>query len=389
MNKKVSKFIILTSDNINGQTGAAKFCRYIVGASEYWASNNISTCEYSNSGSFTNAEVYAKSKTHLLKQYIKRSLNKSSIGKRISFYRYKVNFLGKHPVDAIPEEILPNSCVLINDIFAAINFYKKYQSKYNTIFMMHNGGDLLSMMTNEMADANIAAYLTKAEKIVFDNATKIVFVSAYAKQKFDTAHPYYKNKTFFVYNGMKEIKYDLKERKYDHLRMVTVGSVSVRKNQIEIIKALDKLQDKSIELTVVGNGESFEQCKQYVLDHNLQEQVHLVGAQNDVTPFLRGANLFIMTSKDEGLPIAAQEAANAGLPIIITDVGGCRDLISDNGRLVKLNQNEIIDAISFYNNHKDVLKTDGEKSYELFKKNFTIISMLDGYRDLLNIISPE
>src|SRR5690606_7569548 len=60
----------------------------------------------------------------------------------------------------------------------------------------------------------------------------------------------------------------------------------------------------------------------------LSEAVLLLGQRTDIPRLLRTADLFLFPSRTEGLPNALLEAMAAGLPIVATDVPGCRDLIS-------------------------------------------------------------
>lgn len=382
INKK--NLIILSSDNINAQTGAAKFCKSILSAEEFWDKKNIKVYEYSNSYSFSNNEEYVKSKKHYFKQHVKRTLNSTFMGKIVAFFCYRIKFLGARPVKLVDKDLLANSVILINDIYIAINFFKKYRDRYKTIFMMHNGGDLLSMMPDEMANRFVAKNLEKSEKLIYNYASKIVFVSEFANRKFDIVHPEYKTKTCFIFNGIIEKTYNLQKRKYNSLNLVTVGSVSERKNQIAIITALNNLSDKSISLTVVGDGESLDSCISFVNKKQMSKQVSFVGSQNDVSSYLEEANAFIMTSRDEGLPIAAQEALNAHLPIIITDVGGCRDLIDGNGELINLEEVDILRAIEKMSLTVDNLFSLGERSFQIFKERFTLDMMLNNYFTLIN-----
>ncbi len=86
-----------------------------------------------------------------------------------------------------------------------------------------------------------------------------------------------------------------------------------------------------------------------------------------------------MSSIDEGLPISAQEAMNYSLPLILTDVGGCSELISENGILTSTDVNEIMGAIVSLNDNKDMLKKMGETSKKIFEERYTLDIMLGKY----------
>lgn len=60
-----------------------------------------------------------------------------------------------------------------------------------------------------------------------------------------------------------------------------------------------------------------------------RQDVTALGAVDDVAPVLAGAGIFTLISRYEGLPLSVIEAMRAGLPVIVTDVGGIRELVID------------------------------------------------------------
>ena len=90
-----------------------------------------------------------------------------------------------------------------------------------------------------------------------------------------------------------------------------------------------------------------------------------------------------MSSLDEGLPISAIEAMKAKLPLILTDVGGCRELINGNGFLIKPELNELSNAIIEFGKDVERQKEMSKVSYQLFQQKYTLEKMLEGYGKLI------
>ena len=69
---------------------------------------------------------------------------------------------------------------------------------------------------------------------------------------------------------------------------------------------------------------------------------------DNIYPILQKADIFILPSKYEGMPISLIEAMGSALPIIASNVGGIPDMISDgeNGIIISPNANDLADAIS-------------------------------------------
>ncbi len=79
----------------------------------------------------------------------------------------------------------------------------------------------------------------------------------------------------------------------------------------------------------------FDALVQMLDDLALRQHVSFVGPVSDVRPLLEEADLFVLPSLAEGLPISVLEAMAAGVPVVATDVGGTREiLLPDAGLLV-------------------------------------------------------
>ena len=157
-----------------------------------------------------------------------------------------------------------------------------------------------------------------------------------------------------------------------------------KKNQIAIIKSLKRIRNSiDASLTVVGGGTALNDCKQCAKSLNVEQWVNFLGPCDDVSGQLTKCNLFVMSSLDEGLPISAIEAMKAKLPLILTDVGGCRELINGNGFLIKPELNELSNAIIEFGKDVERQKEMSKVSYQLFQQKFTLEKMLESYGKLI------
>ncbi len=82
-------------------------------------------------------------------------------------------------------------------------------------------------------------------------------------------------------------------------------------------------------LVLVGEGVYRPEIERLIRSSALEGAVLLMGQRSDVPRLLRSADLFLFCSRTEGLPNALLEAMAAELPIVATNVPGCRDLIED------------------------------------------------------------
>jgi len=120
------------------------------------------------------------------------------------------------------------------------------------------------------------------------------------------------------------------------VRCIAVGSPGEQKNFGMLVDAIALLPQPfrgRIRLDVVGDGslETTDALATRIEAAGLGEAIHLLGSRNDVVDLLVRADLFLMSSAWEGMPIALLEATMSGLPFIATDVGGCAEVAREFG----------------------------------------------------------
>jgi glycosyltransferase involved in cell wall biosynthesis len=115
--------------------------------------------------------------------------------------------------------------------------------------------------------------------------------------------------------------------------LVCLGNLYPVKGHGHAIEALAMLADRhpGLHLAIAGRGELADSLAGQARAHGIGERVHLLGLRADVAAVLAAADLFVLPSLSEGLPLALLEAMFAGRAIVATDVGEvCSTL--DNGR---------------------------------------------------------
>jgi glycosyltransferase involved in cell wall biosynthesis len=111
--------------------------------------------------------------------------------------------------------------------------------------------------------------------------------------------------------------------------IVTVGRLVAQKNHDLFLRAAQRLTRAvpGLRFVIVGDGPLRPALTEQAAQLGIAEQVHFAGERTDVEDLLRGASLFWLTSRWEGLPNVVLEALACGVPVIATDVGGTRELI--------------------------------------------------------------
>ena len=113
--------------------------------------------------------------------------------------------------------------------------------------------------------------------------------------------------------------------------IVTVANLVPVKGIEILIKAINHLDNKNIQLKIVGdnNTQYAEKLNDLVKSFKLENQFFFLGKHNDVRPFLVEADLYIMPSEKEGLGMALIEAMAMGVTVLGSNVSGINYVLRD------------------------------------------------------------
>ena len=194
-------------------------------------------------------------------------------------------------------------------------------------------------------------------------------------------------KKTYIFNGVDDLENIKIGQPSVPLQLACVGSVTIRKGQLNLVEALSLLEKDTLNklhLTIVGGGDEFEICKQLVKDKNLDDYVTITGPRNDVADILKGMDVFLLPSQSEGMPMSIIEAMRQGLYIMASETGGIPEMIGDGyGELITRDYQQLAASIKHIVNDGVVTKDVKEKSRERFLKDFTLKTMIGRYVDVL------
>jgi len=120
---------------------------------------------------------------------------------------------------------------------------------------------------------------------------------------------------------------------HDAVLICTVARLTPQKGLFDLIEAAARVVRRSqrVRFVIVGDGELREAITHRIGAAGLQHQVLLAGSRplDEVAAWLGVADLFVLSSRLEGLPLALLEAMAAGCPVVATDVGGVAEVLGD------------------------------------------------------------
>lgn len=116
----------------------------------------------------------------------------------------------------------------------------------------------------------------------------------------------------------------------DSMLLLSVGELNKNKNHETVIKALAKLHNPNIYYLIAGKGGLEDYLNELIENLDLKNNVKLLGHRADIAELYKVADICVLPSIREGLPVAVMEGMAAGLPLIVADNRGTRDLCQNN-----------------------------------------------------------
>jgi glycosyltransferase involved in cell wall biosynthesis len=179
--------------------------------------------------------------------------------------------------------------------------------------------------------------------------------------------------------------------------LVSVGNLYPVKGHRHLIEALACLADRhpSVHLAIAGRGDLAEPLLAAARSHGMSGRVHLLGLRPDVGAILAAADVFVLPSMSEGLPLALLEAMFAGCPIVASDVGEVAATL-DEGRAGLLvppgNPSALGDALDRILTDPDRARALGARARQRAADHYDLSQMVRRYRsiydELLDAPSP-
>ena len=181
------------------------------------------------------------------------------------------------------------------------------------------------------------------------------------------------------------IKIDNKIRKkrikffnnFNGIKILSIGRLTDQKNQITILKSLNILKKQNIKFKffLIGQGYKLLELKKFIKKNKLSKDVKLAGYKSKAYEFISSSDLFVLSSKYEGLPNVLIEAQVQKIPIISSDCNtGPREILLNGklGTLYKVDDHTELSKtiIKFYKDKKIFLQKAKLAQKYLFRYDY-------------------
>ena len=164
-----------------------------------------------------------------------------------------------------------------------------------------------------------------------------------------------------------------------------IARLTDQKNHLFLLDVFLQIKKKVPEsiLMLVGQGELFQNIVEYAKKINVIDSVLFLGVRNDVPELLNAIDVFVLTSKYEGLPVTLVEAQANGVPVVVSDAITGEVRVNDNYYVISLSNSvsQWADTIVSIKNKRvrDVSKLMNKYDIDLLAKNQKKWYMEHGY----------
>lgn len=207
------------------------------------------------------------------------------------------------------------------------------------------------------------------------------------------------DKLRLIYNGIEIAKYhkeiDSEQLKKtlrisdDAVVMTIVANLYAYKGHIDLLKALVSIKDNlpiNWVLLCVGRDEGCLQglCE-YAAKNQITSHIHWLDQRHDVPELLAISDIGILCSHEEGFSNSVIEGMAAGLPMVVTDVGGNAEAVKDDetGYVVPSKSPGLLaKAILSMTHDASLRKKMGQAGFDRVKELFSLARCVDGYRSV-------
>jgi glycosyltransferase involved in cell wall biosynthesis len=158
-------------------------------------------------------------------------------------------------------------------------------------------------------------------------------------------------------------------------KVIALGRIDWQKNYEGMLRSVSVLRQNGVnlELNILGSGNQdyFDELKGLQAELDILNYVTWSGRQPDIYKYLNEADLFIHTAIDEACPLVLIETLMYGIPVISSNLGGCRDVLKGfytgrNPADVTEFANDILEVLSNLDSAKEYAKSITDAAFERF-----------------------
>jgi len=210
------------------------------------------------------------------------------------------------------------------------------------------------------------------------------------------------DKTLLIYNGIKKHPQDIFLKKKDYRDKLDISSDTVLicvianlipyKGHSDLIKSTALIESKN-NWHMIFIGEDVTNIKQSLIELtkelNVEDKISFLGKKNDVPYYLAASDIGVLASHQEGFSNALLESMLAGLPMVVTNVGGNPEAVIDSktGYVVEPHkEHELANKINELIDDAELRKKLGKQGKERVETKFSLANCVSEYEKIYDLI---
>lgn len=282
-------------------------------------------------------------------------------------------YLDTHPADVILSCSIPSAKYVIEDAGCTLPVVEMIHSHPDVQFPVLSKAEITAVQKCKVMQILVPSGLAKAHEYFPDLPVVVIGNAVFPAKK-------------------KACAGEMKK----HYKIICVGNISGRKNQLMLAEAFSPLMkefpDWSVEFWGDDSSLYAKKLKEWIHHHHSEKVIHVNGKTNHMDDVYADADIFCLPSQDEGFPLAMTEAMSAGVPAVgFSDCTGVSDLISNgvDGLLVLRSTTNLTDALCKLMSNNELRRNMGIQAVQSMEK-YSPEKIWDEWENLLsNIITAK
>ena len=308
------------------------------------------------------------------------------------YYELYSNIISKQNINIIPHRkfsfytfvqllgfIKKNNINLIHSHGKGAGIYSRALSIFSRIECVHT---FHGLHIGEYSALQKKAYIY-LESLLGFCTSKIICVSKSELEEIKKENIACSKKLIQIDNGVSISELNLTKKENKPLKVIAVNRFDHQKNPELLISISTKIKNSflygKVHITVIGTGKRLNEFRQIIEHKKLNNVLTLHGPTLDPRKFMSESDIFLSTSRWEGMPLAVLEAMSEGLPIVATKVSGNDDVMQNGVEGLFFKNNDASSAILAIEKmmNQEFRLSCSKAAHKNILKNFSVTKMVN------------
>lgn len=233
---------------------------------------------------------------------------------------YEIDYIHCNtPVGGLLGRLVGKKCKVKKVIYQAHGFHFYKGAPLLNWLLYYPVEKWLARYTDALITINQEDYDLAKRKMKLKNGGKVYYVPGVG---IDTSQ----------YKGVADLRKNKRAElglKADDVALISMGDLIERKNYATAIRAVSETRNDRLHYFICGVGTEESALKSLAEQLNVAQQIHFLGFRSDIKELLVASDIFLFTTKQEGLPRSMMEAMASGLPCVASKIRGNTDLLKN------------------------------------------------------------